>query len=116
MHHRETPSMPMTNADDSNRAQPLVLLTGATGYVGGRLLRALQSRGVRLRCLARQPERLQEHVSASTEIVAGDVLDEATLTAAMRGVDAVTTCAGRGRTRGGPRAALACACRVAPDR
>lgn len=78
----------MTNADDSDRAQPLVLLTGATGYVGGRLLRALQSRGVRLRCLVRQPERLQEHVSASTEIVAGDVLDEATLTAAMRGVDA----------------------------
>ena len=33
----------------------LVLLTGATGYVGGRLLRALEADGRRLRCMARRP-------------------------------------------------------------
>jgi uncharacterized protein YbjT (DUF2867 family) len=34
--------------------QPLVLLTGATGYVGGRLLRELQRARARVRCLARR--------------------------------------------------------------
>ena len=32
-----------------------VLVTGATGYVGGRLLRALEQAGGRVRCLARRP-------------------------------------------------------------
>lgn len=36
-----------------------VLLTGATGYVGGRLLKALERKGVRVRCLARRPEFLR---------------------------------------------------------
>ena len=34
----------------------LILLTGATGYIGGRLLKVLEQRRVRLRCLARSPE------------------------------------------------------------
>ncbi len=50
-----------------------VLLTGATGYVGGRLLPLLESRGVRVRCLTRHPEALRPRVGAGTEIVAGDV-------------------------------------------
>lgn len=37
----------------------LIVLIGATGYIGGRLLRALEDRGVRLRCLARRPESLR---------------------------------------------------------
>ncbi len=37
----------------------LVLLTGATGYVGGRLLRRLEQSGAQVRCLARDPERLR---------------------------------------------------------
>ena len=36
----------------------LILLTGATGYVGGRLLHALEERGERVRCLSRRPEYL----------------------------------------------------------
>ncbi len=39
--------------------RPTVLLTGATGYVGGRLLPRLEQSGVRLRCLTRRPEHLR---------------------------------------------------------
>src|SRR6185369_10953713 len=65
----------------------LILLTGATGYVGGRLLRVFEQEGYRVRCLARRPEFLRPKVSCGgTEIVAGDVLDPASLRAALRGV------------------------------
>ena len=40
-----------------------VLLTGASGYVGGRLLAELQSRGMAVRCLARRPEFLLPKVA-----------------------------------------------------
>jgi uncharacterized protein YbjT (DUF2867 family)/ligand-binding SRPBCC domain-containing protein len=63
-----------------------VLLTGATGYIGGRLLRVLEEGGCAVRCLARQPERVAAE-RATTEVVAGDCLDEASLDAAMQGVD-----------------------------
>ncbi|HEY9500413.1 MAG TPA: SDR family oxidoreductase [Pyrinomonadaceae bacterium] len=69
-----------------NRDDRLILLTGATGYVGGRLLRVLEHQGHRIRCLARRPEFLKPKVSAGTEIVAGDVLDLTSLESALRGV------------------------------
>lgn len=65
-----------------------VLLTGATGYVGGRLLRVLEQAGRRVRCLARRPEALASRVAPGTEVVRGDVLDAASLEPAMAGVDA----------------------------
>jgi uncharacterized protein YbjT (DUF2867 family) len=67
---------------------PLVLLTGATGYVGGRLLPLLVRAGWRVRCLARQPERLASRVPVGVEVVAGSVLDGAALARAMEGVEA----------------------------
>ena len=63
-----------------------ILLTGATGYVGGRLLQALERHGVRLRCMARRPEILLPRVAASTEVVAGDVLDRDSLDSVLEGV------------------------------
>jgi len=66
----------------------LILLTGATGYVGGRLLHALEMAGRRVRCLTRHPEALSQRVSPTTEVVAGDVLDPASLAPPMTGVDA----------------------------
>lgn len=69
------------------RTGPLILLTGASGYVGGRLLRALEARGRRIRCLARRPEQLRARVADGTEVVAGDVQDPEALLAALRGVD-----------------------------
>jgi len=64
----------------------LILLTGATGYVGGRLLAALESREAPVRCLARRPQYLASRVAPSTEVVQGDVLDRASLDRAMAGV------------------------------
>ena len=58
----------------------------ATGYIGSRLLLRLQQRNVRVRCLARKPGRLRTQVAKTTEIVKGDVLDRATLDAALAGV------------------------------
>jgi uncharacterized protein YbjT (DUF2867 family) len=65
-----------------------ILLTGATGYVGGRLLTQLVSRGCRVRCLARNPAHLLQRVPAGVEVVAGDVTDRDSLMAALREVDA----------------------------
>lgn len=64
-----------------------ILLTGATGYVGGRLLHHLESQGRRVRCMARQPEYLVERVSPDTEVVEGDAFDPAALRRALRGVE-----------------------------
>lgn len=65
-----------------------VLLTGATGYVGGRLLPLLEARKIPLRCLARDPDRLQSLVGPATEVVAGDVLDPGSLERALQGIQA----------------------------
>ena len=66
----------------------LILLTGATGYVGGRLLHALEAAGYRVRCLSRHPNALSQRVAQTTEVVKGDVLDEASLATSMVGVHA----------------------------
>ena len=66
--------------------RPRVLLTGATGYVGGRLLAVLEGKGYKVRCLARRPEYIQEWVGPNTEVVKGDLLDLASLLPAMEGV------------------------------
>ena len=64
-----------------------VLLTGATGYVGGRLLRRLQSSGIATRCLARRPQNVRDMVGGNVEVVPGDILDEASLMTALAGID-----------------------------
>jgi uncharacterized protein YbjT (DUF2867 family) len=64
----------------------LILLTGATGYIGGRLRVALEDLGVPLRCMARKPAALQSRVDPTTEIVEGDILDPSTLERALEGV------------------------------
>ena len=63
------------------------LLTGATGYVGGRLLTLLQNQKVQVRCLTRRPEALEDRRSATTEIVAGDVLNRDSLKTVFDGVE-----------------------------
>jgi uncharacterized protein YbjT (DUF2867 family) len=63
------------------------LLTGATGYIGGRLLRRLERDGSAVRCLCRNPEALGWRVAPGTEVVRGDLLQPASLDAAFFGVD-----------------------------
>ena len=76
-----------TSAAPEDRASP-VLLTGATGYVGGRLLRALEEAGHRVRCLSRRPWALRDRVAPTTATVEADVLDGESLRGAMDGVRA----------------------------
>ncbi|MCX5197303.1 SDR family oxidoreductase [Streptomyces sp. NBC_00249] len=64
------------------------LVTGATGYIGGRLVPELLDAGHRVRCLARSPERLRDHPWAGrAEVVRGDVTDAASVAGALRGID-----------------------------
>ncbi len=62
-------------------------MTGASGYVGGRLVAALESAGRRVRCVTRRPELAAGRFGAGTEVVAGDVLDADSMRRAMAGVD-----------------------------
>ncbi|TYL52350.1 SDR family oxidoreductase [Agromyces mariniharenae] len=67
-----------------------VLVTGATGYIGGRLVPRLIGSGHDVRVLVRQPERLRDVPwAASVEVVAGDLGDRAAVDRAMDGVEVV---------------------------
>ncbi|HWD00171.1 MAG TPA: SDR family oxidoreductase [Candidatus Sulfopaludibacter sp.] len=65
----------------------MILLTGATGYIGGRLLRALEKQSVPIRCLCRNPEVLRGRVAPGTQVVPGDLLQPASLGPAFAGVE-----------------------------
>jgi uncharacterized protein YbjT (DUF2867 family) len=67
-----------------------VLVLGATGYVGGRLVPQLLQAGYRVRCLARTPAKVSGMPWAGeVEVVQGDLLEPATLAPAFAGVRAV---------------------------
>lgn len=65
-----------------------MLVTGATGYIGGRLVPRLLDMGFRVRCLVRDPSRLEGRPwHGAVEVAAGDVLQPETLVRAMQGVE-----------------------------
>jgi uncharacterized protein YbjT (DUF2867 family)/uncharacterized protein YndB with AHSA1/START domain len=70
---------------DKPEAQPLVLLTGATGYVGGRLLARLEDAGYRVRCLTRRPDEVVSRNASRVDAVFADLLNPSNLAEAMGG-------------------------------
>ncbi|MCW2971843.1 MAG: NAD-dependent epimerase/dehydratase [Thermoleophilia bacterium] len=79
--------MRMHGMDPTTRT---ILVTGATGYVGGRLVPELLERGEHVRALARTPGKLEGRAFAGhphLTVAEGDVLDRASLDRALDGVD-----------------------------
>ena len=67
-----------------------VLVTGATGYIGGRLVPRLIEAGHDVRVLVRRPERLREVPwAASVDVIPGDLGDRAAVDRAMEGIEVV---------------------------
>ncbi len=64
----------------------MILLTGATGFIGGLVLKELSKKDVRIRCLVRKP---LESTNQNISYVTGDVLDPDSLVKATQGVDTV---------------------------
>lgn len=65
----------------------IILVTGATGYVGGRLWRRLEANGKRVRCMVRRQSVLASRVGLATQVVEADVLKPETLATALEGVE-----------------------------
>ena len=81
-----TSDLPTLNASDGKPAR--VLVTGATGYIGGRLVRELLTHGYRVRVLVRDALRLQDYPwKDSVEIAEGDATDPVVLRSALRDID-----------------------------
>jgi len=85
----KTLSAQQFKSEASRLAGETVLVTGATGYIGGRLVSRLLDAGYRVRCLARDPARLQGRPWLSQiEVISGDCLRPETLGGAMVDVTA----------------------------
>ena len=63
-----------------------ILITGVTGYVGGRLIHTLEQLGRDVCCLTRNRAFAESRVSDSTRIIEGDALNPLSLKEAMEGV------------------------------
>jgi nucleoside-diphosphate-sugar epimerase len=72
-----------------------VLVTGATGFLGGSLARRLLDAGVPVRALVRSPAKASGLIDAGAEVVVGDITDAGAVTAAVHGVEVVFHLAGR---------------------
>src|SRR6185436_15305947 len=72
-------------ADTDDHMPRTILLTGATGYIGGRLAPELLARGHRVRCLVRNPAKAD--LPAAAEIVKGDIVSGEGLHEALQGAD-----------------------------
>ena len=76
----------MTAHTDRAETSKPILVTGATGYIGGRLVRNLEARRREVRCLARRPENLQDRVAPETRVFQGDAVTGEGLAEALVGV------------------------------
>jgi dihydroflavonol-4-reductase len=83
-----------------------ILITGATGFLGSWVARALVRAGHALRALVRATSPRDSLAGLPIEAVEGDILDQHALARAMRGVEAVVHCAGLVSLRPRDREAL----------
>ena len=84
----ETVSQDLPTLLSSDGKPAKCLVTGATGYIGGRLIRELLSHGYRVRILARNRERLKDHPWIDrVEVVSGDAHEVTALDEALEGID-----------------------------
>ncbi len=73
--------------------RPSLLITGATGFIGGRLAERLVADGHSVRCLVRAGSDTSRLTELGVELVVGDLSDASSLAGAAEGVDAVFHCA-----------------------
>ncbi|MGQ9631173.1 MAG: NAD-dependent epimerase/dehydratase family protein [bacterium] len=71
-----------------------VLITGATGYIGSRLSKALLGEGCKVRCFVRDGEKAKPLREMGAEIVEGDIADEHSLQGIADGIDVIYHLAG----------------------
>jgi uncharacterized protein YbjT (DUF2867 family) len=65
-----------------------ILVIGASGFVGRHVAQALLADGYEVRCLARNPARVQDLAAAGCEIVQGDISDLTSMQRALESIDA----------------------------
>ncbi|MEE9250267.1 MAG: NAD(P)H-binding protein [Alphaproteobacteria bacterium] len=90
----------------------MILVTGATGRVGGEVLKRAVAAGVPVRALARDPARA-EALKSIVEVVAGDFADPASLDTAVEGVEGVFMASFDGEKQAALQGNLIEACRRA---
>src|SRR6266704_1080270 len=71
-----------------------VLITGATGLIGGHLITKLQQHGERIRALVLPVENADKLVAQGVEVVRGDITDASTLGPAVKNIDIILNLAG----------------------
>lgn len=80
-----------------------ILLTGASGFIGGHLLRRLRAEGHTVRALVREQSHTMQMLAPSVEQVGGDLTDRASLQRAVEGAEIVINCAAKVSDWGDPR-------------
>jgi len=75
------------NHDGNSTTRPVVVLTGATGYVGGLILEPLTHVASEVRCLTRDPSKLHGSIPAGAVVLRADLASGEGVEAALRGAD-----------------------------
>src|SRR3989442_991776 len=94
LHHRGGQRYLDRVASSRREAMAKYFVTGATGFIGGRVTRQLVDAGHEVVAIARNPERAKDLVSLGVDVRPGDITDPDSLRRPMAGVDGVFHIAG----------------------